>query len=117
MTVILKPKRQSGKPTWWWRRGIVIVTVLFCFWQLNGLRIATDTRVNDTLAFGYLTLVAVLVLTYAGLATAQDIAAIWATRSGLPYSPESSPATNEPAYETGDLPKDHSPETAARSVG
>ncbi len=110
-------KRKTGKPTWGWRRGIVIVTILFCFWQLNGLRSAGDTRVNDTLAFGYLSLVAVLVLTYAGLATAQDIAAIWATRSGLPYSPESSPATNEPAYETGDLPREPSPEAAARGAG
>lgn len=97
MVSLPKSKKKTGEPTWGWRRGIVIVAVLFCFWQLNGLRIAADTRVNDTLAFGYLTLTAVLVLTYAGLATAQDIAAIWATRSALPYSPESSPAEPTPA--------------------
>ncbi len=114
MVLPSKKKRKTGKPEWGWRRLIVIVAVFFCFWQLNGLRSATDTRVNDTLAFGYLTLVAVLVLTYAGLATAQDIAAIWATRSALPYSPDSSPA--EPGYENGDLPpREATPEERSRA--
>ncbi len=45
------------------------------------------------MAFGYMMLIALLILGYSGLATAQDIAAIWATRSGLPYAPPSSPAS------------------------
>jgi hypothetical protein len=95
----MRDKKKTGEPSWGWRRGLVIVAVLFCFWQLIGLRSAADTRVNETLAAGYLTLTAVLVLTYSGLATAQDIAAIFATRSALPYSPRSSPAEPTPGTE------------------
>lgn len=94
-----RKKRRTGEPEWVWRRWIVVLTVLFCFWQLVGLRSANDTRVNDTLAFGYLSLVGVLVLTYAGLATAQDIAAIWATRNAAPYPQDPYPTIDgsEPA--------------------
>lgn len=111
MAILTRKRRKSGKPEWLWRRLIVFVAIGFAFWQLNGLRAAADTRVNDTLAFGYLTLVAVLVLTYAGLATAQDIAAIWATRSALPYSPD----TAGPDYETVEPgPREPTPEELAR---
>ncbi|MBB3772010.1 hypothetical protein FHS55_002619 [Angulomicrobium tetraedrale] len=48
---------------------------------------------NDTMAFGYMVLIAVLILGYSGFATAQDVAAIWATRSGLPYAPTAYPPT------------------------
>lgn len=113
---ILTPKKRkkTGMPEWGWRRLIVFPSVAFAFWQLSGLRFAADTRVNDTLAFGWLVFAGILIVFYAGLATAQDIAAILATRSGLPYSPESSPAEppaepiehgdGEP--EPGDLPPD-----------
>lgn len=96
-----KPKK-NGEPGWAWRRLIVFPAVGFIFWQLTTLPSAADTRVNDTLAFGYMVLAAVLILGYAGLATAQDIAAIFATRSGLPYAPEQQPAQPPPV----ELPKD-----------
>lgn len=89
-----KPK--SGEPGWAWRKAIIFPVVAFCLWRMVALENGLDTRVNDTLAFGYMMLVSLLVLGYAGFATAQDIAAIWATRSGLPYSPQSSPAEPTP---------------------
>lgn len=115
MAPIIKAKRKSGKPEWGWRRAVALVSIGFAFWQLNGLRYAADTRVNDTLAFGWLTFTAMIVLIYTGLATAQDIAAIWATRSALPYSPDSSPAA--PDYETGEQSPAPTPEDHARGAG
>lgn len=91
-----RKKTKSGEPGWAWRRIFVFPMVGFACWRLVMLETAADTRVNDTLAFGWTVLVAVLVLGYVGFATAQDIAAIMATRSGLPYSPESSPAEATP---------------------
>lgn len=89
-------RKKSGEPGWGWRKSIIFPVVAFCLWRMVALEVAADTRVNDTLAFGYMMLVSLLVLGYAGLATAQDIAAIWATRSALPYSPQSSPAEPTP---------------------
>lgn len=109
-----RKKRQAGKPEWLWRRLIIIPVLVFICWQLIGLKSAPDTRVNDTLAFGYLIALVATVLLYAGLATVQDIAAILATRSALPYAPESSPA-DQPDYETGDLPaREPTPEERLR---
>lgn len=93
-------KRKSGEPGWAWRKAIIFPVVAFCLWRMIALEGAVDTRVNDTLAFGYVMLVSLLVLGYAGFATAQDIAAIMATRSGLPYSPQSSPAEPTPGTAT-----------------
>lgn len=88
--------KKNGEPGWGWRRLIVFPVVAFAAWRMVALEGALDTRVNDTLAFGYMSLILVLIVTYAGLATAQDIVAILATRSGLPYSPASSPAEPTP---------------------
>lgn len=47
---------------------------------------APDTRVNETIAWGMVLNVIASVLFYTGFATAQDITAIYATRTGLPYA-------------------------------
>jgi hypothetical protein len=59
----------------------------FACWRLVALESASDTRVNETIAWGWILLVASVALGYLGFATAQDIAAIFATRSGTPYAP------------------------------
>lgn len=82
-----------GEPRWLWRRLMIFALILFCCWQLDLLRNAPDTRVNETIAWGYVVLIVLLAGFYTGFATGQDIAAIWATRSGLPYAPPSSPAS------------------------
>lgn len=47
---------------------------------------APDTMVNQTIAWGWVIMVICLALFYTGFATAQDISAILATRTGLPYA-------------------------------
>lgn len=79
-------KKPSGEPGWKWRRAAIFPVVAWGCWELHLLKAAPDTRVNETIAFGWITLISVLVLGYTGFATAQDIAAIWRTRSGLPYA-------------------------------
>ena len=88
--------KSSGEPGWKWRKAIIFPVVIFACWRLMAMEGAPDTMVNQTIAWGWVVLVALLVLGYAGFATAQDIAAIFATRSALPYSPTSSPAEPTP---------------------
>lgn len=91
-----KTKAHQGRPAWGWRRVIVIPVIIFGLWQLMELRDSKDTRVNETLANGWMLLVAALALGISGLGTVQDVAAIWVTKSGLPYDPNSSPAPQPP---------------------
>ena len=46
---------------------------------------ATATRVNETIAYGWMMLIVTLVLGYTGFATTQDIAPIWRTGRARPY--------------------------------
>lgn len=55
-----------------------------------------DTELNATIASGLMWLLGVTFLGYAGFATAQDVAAILAVRSGRPYSPEIEPQPPAP---------------------
>jgi hypothetical protein len=94
-------KPAPGMPSWAWRRILIYSVVTYSFYHLHELVNAPDTRVNDTIAFGLLTLVSVLVLGYTGLATAQDIAAIWTTRTARPYAdPPADPVDAPPADQT-----------------
>jgi hypothetical protein len=97
-----KPKeaKPTGEPGWNWRKAIIFPAVVWCFYCLKMLEGGADTRLNGDLAWGYQLLVIVLILGFTGLATVQDIAAIWATKSGLPYSPQSSPAEPTPGTES-----------------
>jgi hypothetical protein len=96
---MLKPKRQlthkkDGSPGWMWRRWVIFPLIAYACWRLAVMENAPDTRLNDTIAWGWQLLIMVLVLFYTGFATMQDIAAIWVTRSGRPYAAEQQP---EPA--------------------
>jgi hypothetical protein len=80
-----KEAKHTGEPGWSWRRAAIYPVVAWGCLQLNLLSDAADTRVNETIAEGWLWLIAVLVLGYTGFATIQDVAAIWRTGTGLPY--------------------------------
>lgn len=94
-----KPK--SGEPAWKWRRIIIFATTTWSFFQIYLMVNGPDTRVNDTIAWGLIMLIMVLVTGYTGLATAQDIAAIWTTRTARPYSePPQEPTPPPPGDQT-----------------
>lgn len=79
---------KNGEPSWRYRRlAIYAVTIWGCF-QLWLLVDSQDTRVNETIAWGWQVMILALVLGYTGFATVQDITAIWRTRSGKPYREE-----------------------------
>lgn len=88
--------KRTGEPGWSWRKAIIFPIVIFACWRLMAMEGAADTMVNQTIAWGWVVVIIGNVFFYAGFATAQDIAAIMATRSGLPYSPQSSPAEPTP---------------------
>lgn len=85
MRRVRAPKKAVGEPSWKWRRLMTFAVMLFAGWQLHRLTSMPDTRVNETIAWGWQVLMSVLALGYTGFATAQDIAAIWTTRSAQPY--------------------------------
>jgi hypothetical protein len=91
----MNSKRAPGEPGWSWRRAIIFPVVAFACWRLAVLEGAADTSVNETIAWGWIMLVAALVLGYSGIAAAQDIAAIITTKSGRPYAPDPVPAPLE----------------------
>ena len=78
--------KHSGEPGWQWRRIFIFPNVAISFWFLYILIGAQDSRVNDTIAWGLILNIISSVAFYTGFATAQDIAAIMATRTGLPYA-------------------------------
>lgn len=79
-------KKQAGEPGWFWRRLVIYGLIVFCCAMLWAMKDAPDTRVNETIAWGIILLLMALSLGYAGLATAQDIAAIVTTRTARPYA-------------------------------
>jgi hypothetical protein len=98
--------KPSGEPGWNWRKGLIFPVVVWCLWRIMAMEGTVDSRLNADIVWGYQMLVMVLVLGFTGLATVQDIAAIWATKSGLPYSPQSSPAEPTPNTPAVDAPKE-----------
>ena len=89
---------KNGEPSWRWRRILIYAVLIWACVQLAVLVDASDTRVNETIAWGWLVLITALVLGYTGFATVQDVAAIWATRTGRPYA--------DPPVEPADPEKD-----------
>lgn len=87
---------KSGAPGWKWRRLIIFPVVGYACWQLMLLINAPDTKVNETIAYGWLFLIGVLVLAYTGFATVQDVFAIWRTGTGLPYKDPPAAIDGEP---------------------
>lgn len=89
MAVESKP---TGEPGWKWRRIVIFPLCAYACWRLMMMEGAADTEVNQTIAWGWFILLMVLSLSYTGFATVQDVVAIWATRSGLPYARQQQPA-------------------------
>jgi hypothetical protein len=79
--------KRRGEPGWQWRRVFVFPLSIWACVELHSLQSAADTRVNETIAWGWIVLLSVLALGYTGFATVQDIVAIWRTRSATPYDP------------------------------
>lgn len=90
--------KKSGEARWVWRRVIIFPVVGWGCYQLSVLINAPDTRVNETIAYGWMMLIGILVLGYTGFATAQDVAAIWRTGRAQPYveTPPEYTETTEP---------------------
>jgi hypothetical protein len=78
--------KRSGEPGWSWRKAVIFPNIIVSFWLIYLLIGAQDSRVNETIAWGLVINIITSVLFYTGFATAQDIAAIFATRTGLPYA-------------------------------
>lgn len=76
----------EGEPSWKWRRIIIYVMLIWACFQLHRLVNAPDTRVNESIAWGWQIIIITLVLGYTGFATAQDVAAIMTTRTARPYA-------------------------------
>ena len=89
---------RKGEPSWRYRRIVIYAVTLWACYQLFILIDAQDTRLNETLAWGWQVLIMVLVLGYTGFATVQDVMAIWRVRSARPYQdePEVPPANWPP---------------------
>lgn len=84
-------KLKTGEPSWRWRRILIYGTVIACFALLYLLIGAQDTRVNDTIAWSAAMIIVLLVMTYTGAATVQDIIAIWTMRTARPYADQPVP--------------------------
>jgi hypothetical protein len=78
-------RRKSGEAKWVWRRVFIFPVVFWACYEIDKLTAAADTRVNETIAYGLIVLITLLVLGYTGFATAQDVAAIWRTGRANPY--------------------------------
>lgn len=78
-------KKKLGEASWTWRRAIIFPVVGWGCYQLAVLINAPDTRVNETIAYGWMMLIGILILGYTGFATAQDVVAIWRTGRAQPY--------------------------------
>lgn len=97
----MRRRRAEGEPLWLFRRLVAIGVMAFAAWRLVAMESAPDTRVNETIAWGWVLILATVALGYLGYATAQDIAAILATRSGTPYAPPAALPPEEPRPAAG----------------
>lgn len=82
----LKEAKPSGEPGWKWRKMLMFPIVGVAVWRLIALESAADTTVNQIQVQGWFWLLFGYFCVFTGFATAQDIMAIFATRSGLPYA-------------------------------
>lgn len=88
--------KKTGEPGWAWRRSVLIGIIVISFYLLWGIINGPDSRVNETVSWGLIIAIISSGLIYAGFATVQDVVAILATKSALPYSPQSSPSEPTP---------------------
>lgn len=90
--------KDTGEPGWKWRRLMIFPLVIYGCRELSLLKHVADTEVNERLADGWFLTIIALAFFFTGFATAQDIIAIWRTKSGLPYSPPPNPDNGAPPY-------------------
>lgn len=84
---------ETGEPSWKWRRIMVFLVTGFACALLWHMVNAPDTTVNQTIAYGLIFLIAAVVFFYTGMATAQDVVAMWTTKSATPYLKPKDPET------------------------
>jgi hypothetical protein len=89
--------KASGEPGWKWRKAMIFPLIAFACWRLAVMENAPDTMVNQTIAWGWVIMIISLAFFFTGFATIQDVAAILATRTGLPYAAPSVAAGGDPA--------------------
>lgn len=87
---------KSGEPSWRWRRYIIIGVIVFSLYEIYDMKDAADTMLNRSIVEAVFMLALAFGMGYTGLATAQDIAAIWRTKSGLPYKEEEEVEKEQP---------------------
>lgn len=109
MTTSPKP----GEPSWRYRRLLVYAVILWASYQLWVLIDRQDSRLNETIAFGWQVILATVVLGYLGFATAQDISAIMTTRTARPYADPPPPPTPAPEQTINVVQKNDDPQPPA----
>lgn len=87
--------KKSGEPGWHWRKLLMFPVVGIAVWRLIALEGAPDSAVNQILVQGWFWLLFAYFCVFTGFATAQDITAIFMTRSGLPYAQKPNPGPTE----------------------
>lgn len=75
----------NHEPSWKWRRLAIFLVTTFCCGVMFRLIDAADSKVNELIAYGAMSLIGILVMGYTGFATVQDVIAIWRTGKGMPY--------------------------------
>lgn len=80
--------KHTGEPRWAIRRLIVLPTVVWSAWEVHTVinDPMTEPDTKRLLAKYLIYLLAFCVATFSGLATVQDIIAIWRTGTGRPYA-------------------------------
>lgn len=87
--------KRTGEPGWSWRKALIFPLMGFACWRLMVMENAPDTMVNQTIAWGWILTIISLAFFFTGFASAQDIVAMLATKTGLPYAPP--PLAADPA--------------------
>ncbi|AID18347.1 hypothetical protein PPF1_34 [Rhizobium phage vB_RleM_PPF1] len=83
---IMAEAKRSGEPGWSWRKAFIFPVVTYACYRLTMMESAPDTQVNQLIAWIWGANIIAGVFIYTGFATFQDVVAIWATRTGLPYA-------------------------------
>lgn len=74
---------------------MVLPLIAYACYSLAMLQNAPDTRVNENIVWWWGVIIIANTFFYTGFATIQDITAILATRSGLPYAAKEQPQDNK----------------------
>jgi len=83
--------KPTGEPSWRYRRLLTYAIIIWAAGMIWLLIDASDTRLNETIAWGLLGLILFAYGFYTGAATTQDVVAIMTTRSARPYAEDPKP--------------------------